>query len=74
MLPSFFIFLLKINPIQWFDKNDLSHIIIIAGNCFFYLGLQRLDYSKRPFLTYRWFLSLVDFTKSFQLIVFAEMK
>ena len=51
MLPSFFIFLLKINPIQWFDKSDLSHIIIIAGNCFFYLGLQKLDYSERPFLS-----------------------
>ena len=51
MLPSFFIFLFKINPIQWFDKSDLSHIIIIAGNCFFYLGLQKLDYSERPFLS-----------------------
>ena len=51
MLPSFFIFLLKMNPAQWFDKSDLSHIIIIVGNCFFYLGLQRLDFSKRPFLT-----------------------
>jgi uncharacterized membrane protein YeaQ/YmgE (transglycosylase-associated protein family) len=51
MLPSFFIFLFKINPIQWFDKSDLSHIIIIAGNCFFYLGLQKLDYSESPFLS-----------------------
>ena len=51
MLPSFFIFLLKINPIQWFDKSDLSHAIIIAGNCFFYLGLQKLNYRERPFLS-----------------------
>ena len=49
MLPSFFIFLLKINPAPWFDKSDLSHIIIMIGNCFFYLGLKKLDYLNRPF-------------------------
>jgi len=51
MLPSFFIFLLKINPIQWFDKNDLSHIIILIGIYFFYIGLKKLNYRERPFLS-----------------------
>ena len=46
MSPSFFIFLFKINPVQWFDKSDLSHIMILIGNCFFYFGLKRFDYKK----------------------------
>ena len=49
MLPSFFIFLLKINPVQWFDKGDVSHLMIIIGNYFFYLGLKKLDYKALPF-------------------------
>ena len=49
MLPSFFVFLLKINPVQWFDKNDLSHFIIIFGITFFYIGLKKLNYQKAPF-------------------------
>ena len=40
MLPSAFIFLLKINLHQWFDKNDLSHMLMIAGIIYFYLGLK----------------------------------
>jgi len=51
MLPTFFIFLLKINPFQWLDKSDFSHLIIIIGNYFFYLGLRKLDYQKAPFIS-----------------------
>ena len=51
MLPSFFVFMFKFNPVQWFDKNDLSHIIIILGIYFFYQGLQKLNYRERPFLS-----------------------
>ena len=49
MLPSFFIFLMKINPAPWFDKSDLSHIIILIGNYFFYLGIQKLNFRESPF-------------------------
>jgi hypothetical protein len=38
ILPSAFFFLLKINPVNWFDKNDVSHLFITAGIIFFYLG------------------------------------
>ena len=49
MLPSFFIFLLKINPFPWFDKSDLSHVLILFGNYFFYLGIKKMDYKSPPF-------------------------
>lgn len=49
MVPSFFIFMFKLNPAQWFDKNDLSHIIIIFGITFFYIGLKKLNYQELPF-------------------------
>ena len=51
MLPTFFIFLLKINLYPWFDKSDLSHIIIIVGNYYYYLGIKKLDYTRLPFKT-----------------------
>jgi hypothetical protein len=38
ILPSAFFFLMKINPVNWFDKNDMSHLFITAGIIFFYLG------------------------------------
>jgi hypothetical protein len=38
ILPSAFFFLMKINPVNWFDKNDVSHLFITAGIIFFYLG------------------------------------
>ena len=49
MLPSFFIFMCKINPFQWFDKGDLAHLLIIFGNLLFYLGVKNLDYKGAPF-------------------------
>lgn len=42
MLPSAFIFLMKINLHPWFDKNDLSHVLLLAGIIYFYLGCKRL--------------------------------
>ncbi len=39
MLPTAFIFLLKINLHQWFDKNDFSHILLMIGITYFYLGI-----------------------------------
>jgi len=42
MLPSAFAFLMKINLHPWFDKNDLSHVLMIAGISYFYLGIKKL--------------------------------
>jgi len=42
MLPTAFIFLLKINLHAWFDKNDLSHILMIIGITYFYIGAKRI--------------------------------
>lgn len=39
--PSAVIFLMKINLHQWFDKNDLSHLLLMAGIYYFYLGAKR---------------------------------
>jgi hypothetical protein len=40
LLPTAFIFLLKINVHPWFDKNDFSHILFIIGITYFYLGVK----------------------------------
>lgn len=40
MIPSAFIFLMKINLHQWFDKNDLSHVLMAAGITYFYFGIK----------------------------------
>jgi predicted membrane channel-forming protein YqfA (hemolysin III family) len=45
MVPSAFVFLIKINPAQWFDKNDLSHLLLTAGIIFFYLGIVKVKKS-----------------------------
>lgn len=42
MIPSAFIFLMKINLHQWFDKNDLSHVLLTLGITYFYIGIKRL--------------------------------
>lgn len=41
LLPSAFIFLLKINLHQWFDKNDFSHVLMMIGITYFYFGVKR---------------------------------
>jgi hypothetical protein len=42
ILPSAFFFLMKINPVNWFDKNDVSHLFITAGIIFFHLGTSKV--------------------------------
>jgi len=39
LLPSAFVFLLKINIHRWFDKNDLSHVLMLSGITCFFLGI-----------------------------------
>ena len=41
LLPSAFVFLFKINLHPWFDKNDLSHVLMFIGIIYFYLGVKR---------------------------------
>jgi len=43
MLSASFIFLLKINIHQWFDKNDFSHIFMALGIIYFYLGVNAIS-------------------------------
>jgi hypothetical protein len=43
ILPSAFVFLLKINISPWFDKNDLSHVFITLGLYFFYRGAMKVE-------------------------------
>ena len=42
MIPSAFVFLMKINLHQWFDKNDLSHVLLTAGIAYFFIGCRKL--------------------------------
>ncbi len=43
-LPSIFIFFFKINLHRWLNKDDLSHLLILACIYFFYLGAsKRMD-------------------------------
>ncbi|MEX1003393.1 MAG: hypothetical protein WDZ35_14845 [Crocinitomicaceae bacterium] len=42
MIPSAFVFLLKINLHPLFDKNDLSHVLLTVGIIYFYIGIKRL--------------------------------
>ncbi|MBK7129506.1 MAG: hypothetical protein IPM74_06665 [Crocinitomicaceae bacterium] len=42
-IPIAFIFLLKINLNPWFDKNDLSHVLMTIGIIFFYVGIKKVS-------------------------------
>lgn len=39
-LPSAFIFLLKLNPHRWLNKDDLSHLFMLGCTICFYLGAK----------------------------------
>jgi len=43
MIPSSAVFLLEVNLFRWFDRNDLSHLILAVGISFFYLGILQLS-------------------------------
>lgn len=40
LTPSAFIFLLKLNPHIWFNKDDLSHVLMMVTIIFFYVGIR----------------------------------
>jgi hypothetical protein len=50
MLPSSIIFLMKINLFRWFDKGDLSHLLMTIGITLFYLGITKIDVKSAPFI------------------------
>ena len=41
MLPTAFIYLLKINLHPWFDKNDMSHVLLTFGIVYFFIGITK---------------------------------
>ena len=43
MLPSAFVFLLKINLHPWMDKNDISHLFLSAGIFCFMIGVENIS-------------------------------
>lgn len=43
LIPSIFIFTLQLNPHLWFNKEDLSHVIMVTTVIFFYYGVIRLN-------------------------------
>lgn len=47
MVPSAFLYLLKINLHPWFDKNDFSHVLMIAGILYFFLGVKKVAIFNR---------------------------
>ena len=47
ILPSAFIFLMKINLHKWFTKNDFSHLLMLFGIVFFYFGVEKLHKAKQ---------------------------
>lgn len=47
LIPSSAVFLFEINLFRWFDKNDLSHMILGIGITFFYHGVIRI-HEQRP--------------------------
>lgn len=46
VIPSVFIFSLDLNPSLWFNKNDLSHVLIAITIVLFYIGIIRFNRIK----------------------------
>lgn len=45
LFPSIFIFTLQFNPHLWFNKDDLSHILMVTTIIFFYFGVIKYNES-----------------------------
>lgn len=50
LLPSAFIFLLKINVDRWFNKDDFSHVLMLCCIYFFYLGIKDWGKNKEVYV------------------------
>ena len=42
MLPAVVFRAMKINPAPWFDKNDVSHLVLFLGLTLYYTGVKRV--------------------------------
>jgi hypothetical protein len=40
LTPSAFIFIFKLDPHKWLNKDDLSHILMFCTICYFYKGIK----------------------------------
>jgi hypothetical protein len=52
MLPSAFIFLLKLNVHRWLNKDDLSHLFMLTGIIFFYISMKKWGESPQLAVDY----------------------
>lgn len=43
LIPSIFIFTLKLNPHLWFNKDDFSHVLMATTIIFFYFGVSKFN-------------------------------
>lgn len=43
LLPSAFVYILKWNPYRWLNKDDISHLLILAAIVCFYIGVKRAE-------------------------------
>jgi hypothetical protein len=46
MVPSSIVFLAKINLHPWFEKNDLSHVLLTIGLIYYYIGIKKTQKHK----------------------------
>lgn len=53
LLPSAFIFLLKLNLNRWLNKDDLSHLLMLGCIYFFYLGLKEWGRNEKVYVKER---------------------
>ena len=42
MVPASAVFLFEVNLHRWFDRNDLSHVILGIGITYFYFGVLNI--------------------------------
>ncbi|MFM7664103.1 MAG: DUF6962 family protein [Bacteroidota bacterium] len=39
---------IKFNLYPWFDRNDLSHVLLIIGVSIYFVGVKKLSYVLLP--------------------------
>lgn len=47
LVPSAFFQFLKINFAPWFDRNDVSHVLLAVTVIFYFLGISKLRYRRQ---------------------------
>lgn len=54
LIPSSLVFLLELNLLRWFDRNDLSHLIIALGITLFYQAVVRIYWQNPEIVQPSW--------------------